>query len=97
MAKQEIRMVNGNRYLYYTHYQKGDRKVVYCGRADEIDSKIKGSKLELEQTIILIEELQARRKELKTDIANLNKAKRKEKRVSSPKKRDSAVAKKSGT
>ncbi len=76
MAKQEIRTVNGNRYLYYTHYQKGDRVVVYCGRADDNDAQLMGSKLELKQTVASIEKLQERRRELRDGIVELNKIKR---------------------
>ena len=74
MAKQEVRTVNGKKYLYYTHYQKSDRIVVYCGPAHRTDAKLKAAKLEMKQTAKSVKELQARRKELKADIARLTSA-----------------------
>lgn len=74
MAKQEVRTVNGKKYLYYTHYQKSDRVVVYCGPAHRTDAKLKAAKLEMKQTAKSVKELQARRKELKADIARLTSA-----------------------
>lgn len=74
MAKQEVRTVNGKKYLYYTHYQKSDRIVVYCGPAHRTDAKLKAAKLEMKQTAKSVKELQARRKELKADIARLTAA-----------------------
>ncbi|MDE0266762.1 MAG: hypothetical protein OXK17_07075 [Thaumarchaeota archaeon] len=74
MAKQEVRTVNGKKYLYYTHYQKSDRVVVYCGPAHRTDAKLKAAKLEMKQTTKSVKELQARRKELKADIARLTSA-----------------------
>ncbi len=72
MAKQEVRTVNGKKYLYYTHYQKSDRIVVYCGPAHRTDAKLKAAKLEMKQTAKSVKELQARRKELRADIAKLS-------------------------
>lgn len=74
MAKQEVRTVNGKKYLYYTHYQKSDRIVVYCGPAHRTDAKLKAAKLEMKQTAKSVKELQARRKELRADIARLSSA-----------------------
>ena len=74
MAKQEVRTVNGKKYLYYTHYQKSDRIVVYCGPAHRTDAKLKAAQLEMKQTAKSVRELQARRKELRADIARLRSA-----------------------
>ena len=74
MAKQEVRTVNGKKYLYYTHYQKSDRIVVYCGPAHRTDAKLKAAKLEMKQAAKSVKELQARRKEIKADIARLTSA-----------------------
>ena len=75
MAKQEIRTVNGKRYLYYTHYEKGGRTVTYCGPADGADSQIMGAKLELAQITSSIKALQERQAALKASISRLRAAK----------------------
>ncbi|MCE2497985.1 MAG: hypothetical protein J4F28_03155 [Nitrosopumilaceae archaeon] len=74
MAKQEVRTVNGKKYLYYTHYQKSDRIVVYCGPAHRTDAKLKAARLEMKQAAKSVSELQARRRELRADIARLSSA-----------------------
>jgi len=74
VAKQEVRTVNGKKYLYYTHYQKSDRIVVYCGPAHRTDAKLKAARLEMKQAAKSVSELQARRRELRADIARLSSA-----------------------
>lgn len=71
MAKQEIRTVNGNRYLYYTHYEDGERLIVYCGPATHTKSKIKGTKLELEHIASSIKRLEKKHKRLQDTITRL--------------------------
>lgn len=43
-----IREIKGNKYLYYTYYENGEKKEVYCGLASNAESKRKALELELE-------------------------------------------------
>ena len=89
MAKQEIRTVNGNKYLYYTHYEGGSRLIVYCGPAFRTKSKIKGTKLELNHTLAAIKQLEKKKKSLDKKLSKLCK----DARRPGQKKRDTGTAK----
>lgn len=71
MAKQEIRTVNGNQYLYYTHYENGNRIIIYCGPANHTKSKIKSTKLELDHTMSEIKRLEKKYKKLQNTLSRL--------------------------
>ncbi len=43
-----IREIKGNKYLYYTYYEDGKKKEVYCGLASSSEAKRKALEAELE-------------------------------------------------
>ncbi len=70
MAKQEVKTINGNDYLYLTYYDSESKrkKTVYCGPDGDASSKRKAIEKEIELISYKIKELQGRKKELQEDL-----------------------------
>jgi len=70
MAKQEIKTINGNDYVYLTYYDDvtKKKKSIYCGPGANADSKKKAIEKEIEIIDLKIREYQDRKRDLSRQL-----------------------------
>lgn len=70
MATQEVKLINGKKYIYLTYYdqESKSKKTIYCGSEEKKESKVKAIKKEIELIDKQIESYENKKQTLMTEI-----------------------------
>jgi len=73
LVTQEIKLINGKKYVYLTYYDEKTKKKrsEYCGPDNNVRAKIKALEKELKYTEKKFKEFQNKRNDLKIQIKEL--------------------------